>query len=59
MTRETELRIMQLLELMRMENNAAERETQHGDGWLYDHAGQLKDYSSEIDELRAPAEATH
>lgn len=46
-----ELRVRQLLELMRMENALADRETHHGDGWLYDHAGQANNYSAEIDEI--------
>lgn len=58
MTREVELRIMQLIELMRLENNRAEQEAQFGDGWLSDHGGQIREYSEEIDRLRTPRPST-
>lgn len=54
----TELRIRELLELIRMENNLAEKETQFGDGWLYDHAGVIHEYHKEISDLLNPAQST-
>lgn len=53
MNTKDELRVRQLLELIRMENNRAEQECQHGDGWLSDHAGQVRDYSAMVDEILA------
>ena len=46
-----EIKIQALLQLMRMENNLAERETQHGDGWLYNHAEEISNYYRDINNL--------
>ena len=46
-----ELKVEKLLQLCSMENNLSERETKHGDGWLYDHAQCIREYAAEIDAL--------
>lgn len=51
------IRAEELLQLMRMENNCAEHETQHGDGWLSDHSGMIRYYQAELDELLGKEEA--
>lgn len=40
-----------IIELMRMENNQAEHETQHGDGWLSDHAGAIRGLEARLDSV--------
>ena len=46
-----ELKVRKLIELCKMENNLAEHEDHHGDGWLYDHAQSIREYAAEIDAL--------
>lgn len=53
MTERDRIRAEELLQLMRLENNCAEHETQHGDGWLSDHDGAIRNYQAELDELLA------
>ena len=48
------LRAEELIQLMRMENNAAEYEVHCGDGWRYDHAQAIREYATELDALRTP-----
>jgi hypothetical protein len=42
-----------LLELIRLENNMAQRETEHGDGWLTDHAEMIRQYDAQLSALLA------